>query len=82
MLKRHASTSKLAVIHRSSFRSLIEYLLGAVPVTDILDGIHLVRATTQIEFLAFMHRLENWLSEHEKVSAHERRSRRLAYDTG
>jgi hypothetical protein len=36
-------------------------------VNDVLQGIHLVRATTQIEFLAFCHTIESWLSEHDKV---------------
>jgi hypothetical protein len=42
-------------------------VLLAASVNDVLAGIHLVRATTQIEFLAFCHTIESWLSEHDKV---------------
>ncbi|KAH8081385.1 P-loop containing nucleoside triphosphate hydrolase protein [Filobasidium floriforme] len=55
----------------SKFKSAAQVTLSSysstASVNDVLQGIHLVRATTQIEFLAFCHTIESWLSEHDKV---------------
>lgn len=38
-----------------------------VNVTSILQGIHLVRVATQVQMIAFLNLLDEWLREHPKV---------------
>lgn len=37
-------------------------------LSDILRGIHLVRIPTQVQMIAFLHILDEWIDEHPKVS--------------
>lgn len=41
--------------------------LGTSP-SDILDGIHLVRVATQVQMVAFLNLLDEWLGDHPNVS--------------
>lgn len=38
-------------------------------VEAVLSGIHLVRIATQVEMIAFLHTLDEWLDSHPKVAA-------------
>jgi RAD51-like protein 2 len=37
-------------------------------VSDILRGVHLVRIPTQVQMIAFLHTIDEWVDEHPKVS--------------
>jgi RAD51-like protein 2 len=42
--------------------------LKDLAVSDILRGIHLVRIPTQVQMIAFLHTIDDWVDEHPKVS--------------
>jgi hypothetical protein len=52
--------------HLSSL-SVIPDLAGSA-VSDALRGIHLVRIPSQVQMIAFLHTLDDWVDEHPKVS--------------
>jgi RAD51-like protein 2 len=37
-------------------------------VSGLLQGIHLVRIPTQVQMIAFLHTIDEWVDEHPKVS--------------
>jgi RAD51-like protein 2 len=38
-------------------------------VSNMLRGIHLVRVPTQVQMIAFLHTLDEWIEEHPNVSS-------------
>ncbi|WWD17173.1 hypothetical protein CI109_101611 [Kwoniella shandongensis] len=41
---------------------------SSIPPKQILHGIHIVRVLTQVEMIAFLHTLDDWLETHPKVN--------------
>lgn len=52
---------------RFLIRTIIADLKGSA-ASNILRGIHLVRIPTQVQMIAFLHTIDEWVDEHPKVS--------------
>jgi RAD51-like protein 2 len=51
-----------------SFSTAILADLKGPAVSGLLKGIHLVRIPTQVQMIAFLHTIDEWVDEHPKVS--------------
>jgi hypothetical protein len=67
---RNSSHAKLKVSYRFVKRQcgLASSFAGITP-SDMLDGIHIVRIATQVQMVAFVNLLDEWLTEHPSVSS-------------